>query len=247
LRIENNKPIFLKDHLNRFFNSATEMRLNVSFSSDELKNIISTLIQKNDLPSSGIRLTLSGGCSEDGYQISDPNLIITQNPLKLQDENVFNKGFKLCTFEHQRQLPQVKTIDYLMAIWLQPFIKSRTADDVLYFKNNIITECPRANIFMVTKDEKIITPKANILHGITRSKVLQIASNHFTAVEQDVSLIDLQNAKEVFITSSTKKILPVTQVDDVVFNNRFPGPVTKKLAQIFDDLLLAQQEEATAL
>jgi D-alanine transaminase/branched-chain amino acid aminotransferase len=237
LRTENHQPVFLLEHLERFYQSAAGLHLTVPISKEELKNILLELIRRNDLPSSGIKMTLTGGDAPNGYQPTEPNLIITQQPLTLPTEAHFEKGISLITYEHQRQLPQIKTIDYLMAIWLQPHIKQQGADDVLYYQNNTVTECPRANIFMVTNEDAVLTPKKNVLNGITRGKIIEAATTHFPVIEKDILLEDLKAAKEVFITSSTKKVLPVMQVDEVIFNNKKPGPVTIQIAQLFNTLL----------
>jgi D-alanine transaminase/branched-chain amino acid aminotransferase len=143
-RTVNNQPLFLEDHLDRFFNSASQMNLNPGIDRDQVKKLIQQLIEKNNMPGSGVRITLTGGYSENGYHIARPNLLITQNPFIFNKED-FNKGIRLVTYGYQRQLPQVKTIDYLMAIYLQKFIKEKDADDVLYHDQTQIRECPRSN------------------------------------------------------------------------------------------------------
>ena len=164
------QPVFLEDHLDRFYASAREMRLPIELKREELKDIIYQLIQKNELADGGIRMTLTGGYSSDGYEIASPNLILSQHLLHKPSKELFQQGLKLITYPFQRQLAHVKTIDYLMAIWLQPALKKNKADDLLYHNGGKITECPRANIFFVTQDEKIITPSENILKGISRKK-----------------------------------------------------------------------------
>ena len=144
-----------------------------------------------------------GGNSPDAYSICTPNLIITQQPLEPVPDDTFSKGIKLITFDYQRQLPHVKTIDYLMAVWLQPYIKQKEADDVLYHTNNI-TECPRANIFIVKKDV-VTTPANNILKGVIRKKIIELATHQFKIVEKDISLNDIEKADEIFITSTIKQ------------------------------------------
>src|SRR2546423_12703900 len=78
-KIEANQPVFLDDYLDRFFFSADRMRLHLSLSRTELKETIYTLIQKNGVAGCGMRLTLTGGYSPDGYQLSSSNLIISQH------------------------------------------------------------------------------------------------------------------------------------------------------------------------
>jgi branched-chain amino acid aminotransferase len=106
---------FLEDHLDRFYNSAEQMHLPVGITRHELKAMLFELMKKNDLPESGIKITLTGGYSTDGYSIAKPNIIITQQALVLNKGDIA-PGIKLITHSHQRQLPQIKTLDYLMAI-----------------------------------------------------------------------------------------------------------------------------------
>jgi len=219
-RIIGGRPVFLEDHLNRFFYSAEKMYLEVPKAKEELRKLFDELILKNSITDSGIRITLTGGYSPDGYTLTKPTLIISQQHFQPCTREQFEKGIRLMSFEHQRQLSQIKTIDYLMAIRLQPLLKKNGADDILYYKDEMITECPRANIFIVTNDDTIITPSENILKGITRKRVLEIAQGKFKLQERAISLTELKSAKEVFITSSTKEILPVFQIDEHFYKER---------------------------
>jgi D-alanine transaminase/branched-chain amino acid aminotransferase len=222
-------PVFLEDHLTRFYHSAAALRLPVGKTPAELKRILDELLERNALSLSGVRLTLTGGCSPDGFSITIPNLIITQQLLQLPEQHVIDKGVRLATYQHQRQLPHIKTIDYLMAVWLQPWLAEGGADDVLYYTNNQVSECPRANFFIVTNKDRLITPGANVLKGITRAHVLRLAGT--MAAEGPVTLDDLTSAREAFITSTTKGILPVTVINNVPVGDGTPGPVTRQLAE----------------
>lgn len=222
----NHLPICLDAHLARFYQSAKAMHLNVPLEKKALIAVIDRLIQKNNLPNSGIRMTLTGGESADGYSIGKPNLIITQSPFVYRGE-MFTKGLKLITYEHQRQLPHIKTIDYLKAIYLQPTIQLAQADDVLYHYNGLVTECPRANFFIVTEEETIITPETNILEGVTRQLILNLKGHKL--MTGAITLEQLKTAKEAFVSSSTKQILPVLSINGQILGNGQPGPITSAL------------------
>ncbi|WP_231491600.1 aminotransferase class IV [Pedobacter sp. Leaf170] len=210
LQTINNHPVFLNDYLNRFFNSVKEMNMYPNFDRNQIREAVFALINKNNIPNSGIKIILTGGYAEDGYTMTKPNLIIIQTPLNIIENPT--KPIKLVSYNHQRQLPQVKTIDYLQAIRLQGFIKENNADDLLYHNNGLVRECPRANIFMVN-DTEIITAKTEILGGITRSKILRMEIEAYTVIEKDFTLDEMYAAKEVFITSSTKNVWPVSFID----------------------------------
>jgi D-alanine transaminase/branched-chain amino acid aminotransferase len=211
------------------------MRLSVAYSKDELKKIIFELIEKNSIANTGVRITLTGGYSPDGYQVFKPNLVIALRPFTPPTEEQFQNGIKLLTYQHHRQLPQAKTIDYLMAIWLQPFIKEKNADDVLYHQNGWVSECPRSNFFIVTHENKIITPSKNILKGVMRSKLIEVAKTSFEIEERALSVDEIKNAKEAFISSTTKMLIPVRQIDEYFFSK--DHSIT---TQVFQSLLQLQ-------
>jgi D-alanine transaminase/branched-chain amino acid aminotransferase len=226
----------MEDHFDRFYKSAKEMHLEVMLNRDELRKTIAELMEHNNMPNSGIKLLLTGGYSEDGYKMGKPNLIILQYPLKFKEGNQLETGLKLATVNHQRQLPSIKTIDYLMAVRLHPFMKENGFDDVLYHNNGTITECPRANFWIISGNE-IITAANNILRGITRSKVLDFKVAGYTIIERDFTLDDLANAQEAFITSTTQYAYPVSVIDGRTIGNGKIGAVTRKVKEQLLDLI----------
>lgn len=223
-------PIFLTEHLDRFYHSAERLRLPIGKSREELRELIDMLGRKNGLPDSGVRLTLTGGYSPDGYLLpASPNLVISQQALAIVPAAELSSTIRLVSYPHRRQLPDIKTIDYLMAIWLQPYIKEHGADDVLYHQGGVITECPRSNFFAVAAEGVVVTPAQGVLPGIIRGKVLELARARFPVEERDVTLEELRTASEAFITSTTKHILPVTRVDEMEIEG--PGEVSRWLSR----------------
>ncbi|WP_165958216.1 aminotransferase class IV [Segetibacter sp. 3557_3] len=228
-------PIFFDDHLTRFYASAAYLNLAIPFTPDQLKAQIMGLMANNNMPDSGIRLTLTGGYSADGFNPGKPNLVITQQPLVINPE--LTKGIRLITYEHQRQLPSAKSIDYLMAIWLQPLIKQEGADDVLYHQQGTITECPRSNIFMVNYDNTIATPGRDMLKGVIRKQLVERLDHGYRLEERAITLAELYSAKEVFITSTTKNIMPVIAIDRHVIGSGKAGTVSTDLNQQLQKLI----------
>lgn len=217
LRVKGNHPLFLDAHINRLYRSLDLMRLSLSYSKDGLKQIITELIHSNGLADSGIRITVTGGASPDGYTPVEPHIIIVQQPIAVPPDTLHTDAYKLVTHAYRRQIPEVKTTDYLMAIWLQPWIREQGAHDVLYHWEGNITECPRANFFIVTANNTLVTPAEGMLKGVTRANILSVAGTLLTVEERNITLEDIRTAREAFISSSTKRIIPVTGVDDVAF------------------------------
>ncbi|HEX5152400.1 MAG TPA: aminotransferase class IV [Parafilimonas sp.] len=235
-RIYNNKPLFIDDYLNRFFNSAKEMFIIIPFGREELKENIYRLIAMNNMPESGIRITATGGYAADSYSVGEGNIIIQQQPLLLPPKEKFVNGIKIITYPYMRDLPQVKSINYLMGVWLQKQLKEKQLDDVLYFQNNTVTEFPRSNVFIVTQDGELATPAHNVLAGITRKKILQFSPDIISTSTRDVSTDELKNAAEVFMTSTTKRILPVTEINGEKVGDGKPGSITTRLYERFLEL-----------
>ena len=242
----NGVPVFLEDHLDRLYRSADQMHLDFDYDRDALKSMLFELMDMNDMPLSGVKITVTGGYAEDGYTLAKPNIIITQQPLLLYND-VNASPLKIVSYEHQRQMPHIKTIDYLMAIWLQPFIKQNQADDVLYHNNGVITECPRSNFFIVTKDDILVTPVSNVLYGITRTQIFRHFKHICTMQERNITLDEVYRAKEAFVTNSSKNILPVIKVDQHLIGTGEPGLFTLQIKKELLQLIAAESPASVAL
>lgn len=239
LRVAKDKPLFIEDHLDRFFNSASIMRLNIPQTREDIKSIVQELIQKNQIPYSGIRMIIAGGDAPDGYTLAHPHLIVIQALLVEPALTLPEEGIKLATYNYQRQLPEVKTTDYLMAIWLQSWMKEQGADDILYHNNGLLRECPRSNFFLVTDQGVLVTAEKHMLKGVTRKNILTVCAQNGIPIEtRDLSIDELATAKEAFITSSTKRIIPVHQIDDRPIKPNYSDSIAKK---VYD--LLVQLEQ----
>lgn len=219
LRVNGTKPLFLEDHLDRFFNSAAFMRLKINHSREDIKVIVHKLIDKNNLHHSGLKLLLTGGDSEDGYTVTNPRFSVIQQSLTPPPANMSEKGIRLVTRDYQRQLPEVKTTDYLMAIWLQEWMREMGGEEILYHHQGNIRECPRSNFFLIKEDDTLVTPATDILKGITRKNITQVAGMSGLRIEiRTIGLQEITDAKGAFICSSTKRIMPVNGIDQTIYD-----------------------------
>lgn len=240
-KIRERHAFFLDDYLDRFYRSAEMMHLKVPFSPAKLKAIVYRLIKKNNLQESGIKMILTGGYSADGYLPASPNLILTQHNLSLPGREQLEHGIKIITHAYARDFPLAKTINYAMGIWLSNKIKDSQAADVLYQQQGIVSEFPRCNLFIVTDDNKVVTPADNVLHGVTRKNILKLAGKKYPTEEGTVTIDQLLRAREVFLTSTTKRIVPIVQVDGALIGTGKPGPVSLSL---LDDLVSLEAEDS---
>lgn len=232
-RLSDGVPLFIDDHIDRFFASADKVRLRVPLTRSELSASLFKLFEKNNKPVSGIRMILTGGYTPNGYKPGKPNLIITQEPISFPDKEKVTNGVKLITHDYLRDLPDVKTINYMTGIWLSEKIAQSGAYDVLYLNQGNVLELTRSNIFIVTKDQVVVTPKELILHGITRKHVLKAVRHSYKIEERPITFDELLEAEEAFLTGTTKRILPFVQVDQHIIGKGAPGKVTKNIMQKF--------------
>lgn len=240
-RVMDNYPLFIEDYLERLYVSAKEMHLKVPYAPGQLKTLIFELIQKNNIPMSGIKVILTGGYSPDGYQLADKaNLIMVQKPMNFPATGFPTEGVKIITHEYLRDKPHVKTINYVVGIWIQNKVLKSRAADVLYHYKGVVSEFPRCNFFMVRHDDTIVTPGENILEGVTRKHVLRLAAKKYKVEIGSVSLNDIVQAKEAFLTSTSKRIVPITQMDEAIIGDGKPGKVSKDL---YDELVRLEEIE----
>lgn len=232
--ISNGSFFHFHDHFERFKFSASELNMFLPLSESEMKKIGMQLMEMSELDNPALRMILTGGYSDIKPLLSTPNLIMIAEELPIYTHEVYTNGAKLITINYQRELPHVKTINYLNTFRLDKLKTKMGAFDILYYSNNGVTECPRNNFFII-KDGELITPKDFVLSGITRKIVLDLAQEHFTIEKRKIELDKLKDIDEAFITSTTGAIIPITQIDDYKICHGTVGVNTKKIIQLFED------------
>ncbi|MGB3464059.1 MAG: aminotransferase class IV [Cyclobacteriaceae bacterium] len=235
-RIASGVPLFMRQHLQRFQESADKARIPFEMDIDTLADRVNQLMKVNNQETGGIKLILTGGISPMGLVPSDPNLIIIQNKAKISEAKYYAHGTKLISREYMRELPEVKTTNYFQSVWLHPEIKNAQALDVLYYAGEHIFELSRSNIFLI-KNGIVITPDSGVLQGITRGKVLELSKKNWPTEVRKVTLSEVYTADEVFITSTLKKVMPVVKVDEKIIGDGKPGKMTREIIQLFDRLV----------
>lgn len=242
-RLREGVLLYVEDHLQRLMRSANIMHLQSPHNVDQMHYILRELVAKNGISNAGIRIIITGGYSPDAYEPTTPNFLIVQSPLQI-DDNTEPKKVNIITHEFVRDLPEAKTINYSMGIWLLNKIKEQQAHDVLYHQNGVVSEFPRCNFFIVTQKNQIITPAANALKGITRQRVLELRNEGFDVKEGKITLQDIAQAKEAFLTSSTKRIQAVVQIDGKKIGDGQTGNITRELLA---HLIMKEKQYGTAI
>ena len=227
-QIKDGIPIHMKEHLDRFERSAAFMRLQLDWNRQEIEAIIQQLMEHNGMSSAGVKLIGTGGVPEDGVSIDRGNLAIILYPFKAPSEGIYDKGVKLLSYEFQRLLPHIKSINYLYAVYLSEELKKADALEPLYYTTESVRETSRANI-MAVKNGTLITPHEKILEGITRRTIIE--NLKFPVELRNITLKELKEADEVFLCGTTKVALGVTHIDGEAIGDGTVGPITKKVRE----------------
>jgi D-alanine transaminase/branched-chain amino acid aminotransferase len=227
--VRNKVPPYLSFHLDRFIKSASLLHLDLPYTKEELSSIVYELIEKNNLQNSSVKIMLTGGISTDDFTVSKPSLLVINKPFETTLSDPGIDSATLITSNYQREMPEAKTVNYLRSISLAKQIKDSKAIEVLYLDRNWVRECSRSNVFLV-KNGSIYTPKSKMLKGITRKRILSLEG--LSVHEKDFKFKDLLNADEVFISSTTKGVLPITKINSRIISNGQVGKITKELQKI---------------
>jgi branched-chain amino acid aminotransferase len=234
-------PFRLGAHLERLARSAQAIGLEIPWSLAELDVLARETYARNTIADATIRLVVTGGVSENFMMPHHaPSLAIMIDPVVLYPPVIYNEGAVVATTQIPRVMAQVKSLNYIGAIMAMQAAKASSAVEAIYRDSqDRLTEGTRANLFLV-RDGIVYTPHEDILFGITRQAVLDAAVGAIEIVEGPVTIEDVRGADELFLTSTTKEILPIRQLDEIVIGEGRPGPVTQQLAERFRALVAAE-------
>jgi branched-chain amino acid aminotransferase len=232
-RTYHGKLFHFRDHLARLRRSAAALHLVLPYSNDELVATAATLVDRLGEREAGIRMILTGGSAHAANLLEHPRLVMIAEELPRLPAGVYEGGVKLITYEFERDLPYVKTTNYMTGFRLIPVRVEKGAFEVLYTWRGLVLECTRDNFF-VFRGDVLVTPKNYVLQGITRQVILSLASPHFRAEERDVQIEELDSVDEAFLSSTSKQIVPVVQIDERRIGLGTVGERTRKIMRLFD-------------
>ncbi len=227
LRTYGGEPFLFDEHYSRLKDSARELGLPCSLTKNELRRIIRHLLRKNGLRDATVRTVISGGESKDGlhYKRGHATSLIMVRPVPQYPKSLYAHGVTAVTQEYLRPFAKAKTTHYVHYLRFQPLLQRRGAYEMLYTNNGTILEGATSSFFAV-KGKKLITAKEDVLDGTLRDLVLQLAKKKCTIVRRPLALRELPTVTEAFLTSTTRSILPITQINGRKIGNRTVGPVT---------------------
>ncbi len=247
IRCYNGFVFKLDEHLERLYDSAKSLMLQIPISIDEMKQNVLETLRRNQLREGYIRLIVTRGIGDLGLdpdKCPNPLVIIIADKIKLYPQHFYENGLEIVTVSVRRNYPEainprIKSLNYLNNILAKIEAKQSGAVEALMLNNDgYVVECTGDNIFWI-KNEIIVTPPPHIgiLEGVTRNSVIALAREAGFQVEERVfTRHDLYVADECFLTGTAAEVIPVVKLDQRVIGDGKPGKVTQKLIAAFRHL-----------
>ena len=237
------KLIDFNGHMTRLARSLSELGFTYKADIDELHEIHRELVKRNDITEGLVYLQISRGSAGDrDFAIKDdtPATVVQFTQSKsLIKSPLAERGQKILTYPDVRwRRSDIKTVQLLYASLLKTEAAAKGADDAWMVLDGYVTEGSSNNAYIVTQDNVIVTRQLSndILHGITRKAVLKCAEELQLKVEERLFTVDeVYAAKEAFSTSASAFVCPVAEVDGKKIGDGTPGPIAKRLREIYID------------
>lgn len=244
IRIYNGNIFKCKEHLDRLYDSAKSIQLNIPLSPDEMLEAMAETIRLNEMRNGYIRLVVSRGAGNlglDPLRCPKASVIIIVEQLAIYPEEAYLTGLKTISVSQRRNIPdalnpKIKSLNYLNNILVK--IQSNYAgvgEAIMLNSQGYVTEGSADNIFIV-KNGVLYTPPCYLgaLEGITRNAIIDLCAElGYALKEQPFTLHDVYVADEVFFTGTAAEVIAAYEVDGRTIGSGVAGPVTLELLAEF--------------
>lgn len=230
----------LTEHLDRLDASLTAIRLEVPLGPDGWRAVLHRLIGPPPAPDQYCYLQVTRGAPEERDHLCAPGVAPTvfamARPIKARGPDVESEGVACVTRPDPRwQRCEIKAISLLAAVMMRREAADAGAVEAIMVRDGLVTEGSSTNVFVV-KDGVVATPPTDhrILAGITRALVIELARGAaMESVERPITLGELRAADEVWLSSSTREVLPVTRLDGEPIGSGVPGPIWRRINALY--------------
>lgn len=248
IRSYNRKVFKLKEHIDRLFESAHTLMLDIPLSKEQIVKAVLQTLKLNNLEDAYIRLIVSRGEGDLGLDPrkcrGNATIVIIADKIALYPQELYKKGLEIITVPTIRNLPealnpQIKSLNYLNNILAKIEAVNCGFDEAIMLDSlGYVAECTGDNIFIVKKNELYTPPQCmGTLRGITRDTVMELARKTKIEVHEHVlTRHELYISDECFLTGTAAEIIPVVKVDGRQIGNSKPGAVTLSLIKKFREL-----------
>ena len=247
IRAYHNRVFRLEEHLQRLYQSAKSIMLTIPLSPEKMQEVILETLRRNNLRDAYIRLVITRGIGDLGLDPSKcpkPVVFCITSSIQLYPEELYAKGLEVITVPTPRNYseavnPRIKSLNYLNNILAKIEANlAGTMEAIMLNPQGYVAEATGDNIFMI-KERTLLTPPsyANILEGITRNAVIELARRRGLEVKEELfTRHDLYNADQVFLTGTAAELIPVIKIDGRVIGSGKPEPLFHELLSDFREL-----------
>ena len=247
-----NSAVFkLREHIDRLFESAHAVKLSIPHTKEEIETIILETVRRNRLERAYVKIVVTRGVGAEPllspYNCV-PGVIVFAVPYMSQAGDTGTRGIRMIV-SSMRRVPndcwstKIKSCNYLNHVLMRLEANEAGADDAIELDmEGYVCEAPGYNVFVV-KRRVLSTAADNILMGITREMVLELAQEMDLPVQVTrVQVFDLYTADEVFLSSTAGGIVPVVKVDGRMIGNGEAGKITKMISEQYYGLLESREQ-----
>ncbi|OQP11648.1 branched-chain amino acid aminotransferase [Geobacillus sp. 47C-IIb] len=251
IRVYSGNVFRLEEHIDRLYNSAKSIMLNIPYTKDEMINHVLETVRRNGYQDAYIRLVVSRGVGDlglDPYKCKSPQVVIIVEPLALFPKHLYETGIEVVTVATRRNRsdvlsPKVKSLNYLNNVLVKIEAHLANVSEALILNDQgYVAEGSGDNIFIV-KNGVVYTPPGYVgaLEGITRQAIIEIAEElGYTVKEEPFTRHDVYVADEVFLTGTAAEVISVIKVDGRTIGDGTPGSHTKRLLEEFRRRVIAE-------
>ena len=227
-------------HMRRLERSLGELKMRAPVPVAEIPALMKALVARNELYEGIVYLQISRGAADRDFVFpkdAEPSLVMFTQEKSLEDSNGARLGIKVVSAPDIRWgRRDIKTVQLLAPSLTKQTAKEKGADDAWMVQDGYVTEGTSNNAFIVTRDGAIVTRQLSteILHGVSRASVLKLAEEAQMRVEErPFTIAEAQEAAEAFMTAASAFVTPVVEIDGVTLGDGKPGPITRRLREIY--------------
>ena len=233
----------LQQHLDRLRYSLGEIRLPAPLSDREITLIFERLLNGRSDDAS-VYLQITRGSAPRNHAFPDkmkPTVLAYAQDLVYPDQAHREAGVRAVSFPDQRwERCDIKSVSLLANVLARQYAHEHNAAEAVLFRDGKLTEGAASTLFVVHNGQLLTTASGHsILPGITRELVLELACNHGLQCQQtDISEQQVKQADELWLSSSTKEILPIVELDGKLVGDGKPGPHYHQIIKLYDEFKL---------
>lgn len=242
IRAYNGRIFKLKEHIDRFFDGAKVLMLDLGYTKEEVTNIVLETCRKNNQKETYIRLVATRGKGDlglDPRKCPKTTMFCITAPIQLYPDELYKTGIEVITSSFRRNKPsildpQIKSLNYLNNILAKmEAIRQGCFEAIILDHDGIVAECTGDNIFIVKNGVVMTTPVyIGVLDGITRRAVFEICEKiNIPVAEKEFSLFNVYTADECFLTGTAAEAIAVTMADKRVIGQGVAGPITTRILE----------------